>query len=65
MKAKYVKPEMEISTVEMEDLMNIMVVSGMEVGGENNGPYDTRRREELWIEDVDLWGNESWTRVDL
>lgn len=59
MEKKYVKPEMVISEIEMDELMLSM----------SNDPADpnaggrAKDREE-WFMETDLWGNESWTRIE-
>ena len=69
MEKKYIKPEMVISQVEMEDLLQTIVVSG---NTEGEGAFDSKRRggyssfseeEEEWVKETDMWGNECWTRT--
>lgn len=69
MEKKYIKPEMVISQVEMEDLLQTIVVSG---NTEGEGAFDSKHRggnyssdeNEEWFIETDLWGNESWTRIE-
>ncbi len=60
MKAKYIKPEMEISTIVESEILCM----SLEVGeGTKGGSFDSKRRER-WEEGQDLWGNDCWNRVE-
>ncbi|MBQ8804936.1 MAG: hypothetical protein IJZ68_00505 [Bacteroidaceae bacterium] len=68
MEKKYIKPEMEISQVEMDALCELSI-SGTEYGSDGNdwgirsktrGVYE---EEEEWVKETDMWGNECWTRT--
>lgn len=60
MEKKYVKPEMVISEIEMDELMELTTSDSFadpDAGGR------AKDREE-WFMETDLWGNESWTRIE-
>lgn len=67
MEKKYVKPEMVISEIEMDELCNLQYS-----GNPGTGEFDSKHRggnyssdeNEEWFIETDLWGNESWTRVE-
>ena len=58
MEKKYVKPEMVISEIEMDELMELTTSDTL---ADPEKPIESKDREE-WVMDTDLWGNESWSR---
>ena len=61
MEKKYVKPEMAIENIEVE---NMIATSPGIVDGEyaEGGSTGLSKDREEWVMDTDLWGNESWSR---
>ena len=60
MEKKYVKPEMVISEIEMDELMQLAT---SDTPANPELPVESKEREE-WFMETDLWGNESWTRIE-
>ena len=58
MEKKYVKPEMVISEIEMDELMQLATSDTL---ADPSKPIESKDREE-WVMETDLWGNESWSR---
>lgn len=64
MEKKYVKPEMAIENIEVE---NMIATSPGIVDGyfaESGSTGLSKEREEIWEEGTDLWGNDCWNKVD-
>ncbi len=63
MKKLYKKPTIEV----VEGDFKTSIMSGSLFGGGDDagvGNPEGKRRE-YWVEEIDLWGNESWTKVDM
>lgn len=67
MEKKYIKPEMEVSQIEMDSLCeSVLITSSTEydddwgIRSKTRGAYE---EEEEWVKETDMWGNECWTRT--